>query len=73
MDFDRELDEIQVNLSHYLTKREYYSKVIFTSDLLFDLYMGAIDARIYYWLLMTEKALFKKGISKIKKQHYRGQ
>jgi hypothetical protein len=29
MDFDRELDEIQVNLSHYLTKREYY-KVIFT-------------------------------------------
>jgi len=61
MDFDRELDEIQVNLSHYLTKREYYSKVIFTSDLLFDLYMGAIDARIYYWPINDREGIIQKG------------
>ena len=57
MDFDRELDEIQVNLSHYLTKREYY----FTSDLLFDLYMGAIDARIYYWPINDREGYIQKG------------
>ena len=61
MDFDRELDEIQINLSHYLTKREYYSKVIFTSDLLFDLYMGAIDARIYYWPINDREGIIQKG------------
>ena len=61
MDFDRELDEIQVNLSHYLTKREYYSKVVFTSDLLFDLYMGAIDARIYYWPINDREGYIQKG------------
>ena len=66
MDFDRELDEIQVNLSHYLTKREYYSKVIFTSDLLFDLYMGAIDARIYYWPINDREGIIQKGDFKIK-------
>ena len=62
MDFDRELDKIQVNLSHYLTKREYYSKVIFTSDLLFDLYMGAIDARIYYWPINDREGIIQKVI-----------
>ena len=61
MDFDRELDEIQVNLSHYLTKREYYSKAIFTSDLLFDLYMGRVDARIYYWPINDREGYIQKG------------
>ena len=66
MDLDRELDEIQVNLSYYLTKREYYSNVIFTSDLLFDLYMGAIDARIYYWPINDREGIIQKGDFKIK-------
>ena len=66
MDLDRELDEIQVNLSYYLTKREYYSNVIFTSDLLFDLYMGAIDARIYYWAINDREGIIQKGDFKIK-------
>lgn len=61
MSFDQELIEIQVNLSHYLTKREYYSKVIFTSDLLFDLYVGAIDTRIYYWPINDREGYIQKG------------
>lgn len=61
MTFDQELDEIQVNLSHYLTKTEYYSKVIFTSDLLFDLSLGAIDARIYYWPINEREGYIQKG------------
>ena len=66
MDLDRELDGIQVNLSYYLTKREYYSNVIFTSDLLFDLYMDAIDARIYYWPINDREGIIQKGDFKIK-------
>ena len=68
MDFDRELDEIQVKLSHYLTKKEYYSKVILTSDLLFDLYMGAIDARIYYWPTNDREGYIQKGEYKNKEK-----
>jgi len=72
MDFDRELDEIPVNLSHYLTEnttpRSYLHRICYSICIWVRLMPDSITG-----LLMTEKALFKKGILKLNKQHYRGQ
>lgn len=60
MDFEQELKQIQTNIPNLLTEQEYYTKVVFSSDLL-SLYDFVNEDEIFCWPTNSREGYIQQG------------